>query len=61
MRRVAVIGGGISGLACAYDLKQAVAGLRVDLFESGPELGGAIQTCRTDGYVIEQGPTGFIN
>ena len=61
MRRVAVIGGGISGLACAYDLKQAVTGLRVDLFESGPELGGAIQTRRTDGYVIEQGPTGFIN
>ena len=37
-RRVAVIGGGIAGLACAWSL--ARAGVPVEVFESRPHLGG---------------------
>ncbi len=39
-KRVAVVGGGLSGLAAAYDL--AVKGYGVVLFEAGERLGGAI-------------------
>jgi glycine/D-amino acid oxidase-like deaminating enzyme len=37
--RVAVIGGGIAGVAAAWSLDRA--GYRSELFERGPELGGA--------------------
>ena len=42
MPRVAIIGGGISGLATAHYL--AKAGIASHLFESRPRLGGVIQT-----------------
>ena len=35
---VAVVGGGAAGIATAYDLTNL--GLRVDLFEAAPRLGG---------------------
>lgn len=54
---VAVIGGGITGLAAAYRLTQA--GHPVRLFEAGPRLGGAIRTEQTDGWLIEAGPNSF--
>ena len=43
--RVAIIGGGIAGLAAAYELELArLAGTPVEyeLFEAGPRLGGVI-------------------
>ncbi|MBM3161982.1 MAG: FAD-dependent oxidoreductase [Chlorobi bacterium] len=40
MKRVAVIGGGVSGLASAYYLKKK--GVSVDLYESAPRIGGRI-------------------
>lgn len=63
--RVAVIGGGISGLAAAHRLvEQARAAgrpLALRLFESGDRLGGVIRTERRDGYVIEAGPDSFLS
>jgi len=41
--RVAVIGGGPAGLACAHDL--AKLGYPVTLFESAPKLGGMLRSC----------------
>ncbi len=41
--RIAVIGGGPAGLACAHDL--AKAGYPVTLFEAGAKLGGMLRTC----------------
>ena len=45
MKRIAIIGGGISGLAAAFTLEeQRRAGASVDyeLFESSPRFGGVI-------------------
>ncbi|MGC4075375.1 MAG: protoporphyrinogen oxidase [Nibricoccus sp.] len=52
---IAVIGGGITGLAAAYRLTKL--GHRVRLFEASPHLGGVIRSERTpDGWLIESGP-----
>jgi oxygen-dependent protoporphyrinogen oxidase len=55
--RVAVIGAGISGLACAYGLQQA--GVDVALLESSDRVGGLIDTVEKDGLVFEAGPQSF--
>lgn len=60
--RVAVVGGGITGLAAAYGLAQA-EGLRageVTLYEEAPRLGGKILTERMDGFLLEAGPDSFL-
>ena len=62
-RRVAVIGGGISGLAAAYTLaraRQAGAPIEEMLIEASPRLGGVVQTETVDGFVIEAGPDSFL-
>lgn len=64
-RRVAVIGGGISGLAAAHRLveRSRECGQPVDvrLFEGGTRTGGVIRTERSDGFVIEAGPDSFLS
>lgn len=52
-RRVAVVGGGVSGLICARRLSQA--GVHVTLFESEPLLGGEIRTTSFAGHQIDMG------
>lgn len=60
MAKVAIVGGGISGLSAAYDLQRA-GGFQVTLFEGGPKIGGKIQTVRVDDYLIEQGPDSIFS
>lgn len=55
---VAVVGGGIAGLAATYELQ--LRGLDVRLLEASPRLGGVIQTERTDGWVIDAGPDALL-
>src|SRR5215831_8645121 len=57
--RVAIIGGGISGLSTAYYL--AKAGVPSIIFESRPRLGGVIQTEHVEGCTIEGGPDSFLS
>ncbi len=49
-----VIGGGIAGLTAGWSLSQA--GWDVRVLESGNRVGGAMQTEREGGYLIEHGP-----
>jgi protoporphyrinogen/coproporphyrinogen III oxidase len=61
--RIAIIGGGIAGLAAAFELEKARgAGVPVSytLFESQPRLGGTLATEIVEGAVLERGPDSFI-
>src|SRR5271154_3833226 len=55
--KVAVIGAGISGLACAYRLQQL--GLDVTVFESNFGAGGMIESVEQNGVLVEAGPQSF--
>ncbi len=63
MKRIAIIGGGISGLSAAYTIeKKRQSGTPVDyvLFESSPRLGGVLVTDRVEGCLVEAGPDSFL-
>jgi oxygen-dependent protoporphyrinogen oxidase len=63
MKRIAIIGGGISGLSAAYALdEKRRAGVPVDyvLFESSPRLGGVLVTEHVEGCLVEAGPDSFL-
>ena len=55
---VAVVGGGISGLAAAYELK--ARRVRHVLLERAPRVGGVIRTDRVDGFTIDGGPDALL-
>jgi oxygen-dependent protoporphyrinogen oxidase len=60
--RIAVVGGGITGLAAAHRLVelQGTQPSQVTLFEASPRLGGIIATQQIQGYTLELGPDSFI-
>lgn len=60
VRRIAIIGGGITGLAAAHRCMTRDPDAKVTLFESSSRLGGIIRTERRDGYLLELGPDSFI-
>ena len=63
MKRIAIIGGGISGLSAAFTIeekRQSGASVEYVLFESSPRLGGVLVTDRVDGCLVEAGPDSFL-
>jgi protoporphyrinogen/coproporphyrinogen III oxidase len=58
VRRIAIIGGGLTGLAVA--LRRSRAGDSVTVFEAGARLGGQLHTVVEDGFVVEQGAEGYV-
>jgi oxygen-dependent protoporphyrinogen oxidase len=56
--RIVVIGGGISGLACAWRLDRL--GAPVLLLEQEDRAGGVIRSVRRDGVLFEAGPQSFM-
>ncbi len=63
MKRIAIIGGGISGLSAAYTLeekRQSGEPVEYVLYESSPRLGGVLVTDRVDGCLVEAGPDSFL-
>jgi oxygen-dependent protoporphyrinogen oxidase len=62
--RIAIIGGGIAGLAAAYELEKGrVGGSHVEytLFESRERLGGSLASEIANGIVLERGPDSFLS
>ena len=55
---VAIVGGGIAGLAAAFELQQR--GLSARVFEAGDRPGGVITTECVDGWVIDGGPDALL-
>ena len=52
-----VIGGGISGLVCAYALRKR--GIEAQIVEAAPRPGGVIRSQRLEGFLLELGPQSF--
>lgn len=62
--RVAIVGGGIAGLAAAYELEKVRASgtdLEYTLFESRERLGGSLASEIVNGVVLERGPDSFLS
>lgn len=69
-QRIAIIGGGVSGLAVAYELQRlrsvCIAGELARpapefvLYEAAERLGGTVETVRQDGFIIECGPDAWV-
>lgn len=55
---VVIVGGGISGLAAAYELQRR--GVDVRLLEATSRLGGVLRTEHTAGFVIDGGPDSIL-
>jgi oxygen-dependent protoporphyrinogen oxidase len=55
---IAVIGGGISGLAAAYELK--LRGVEFQLLEASQRAGGLIQTEEYERFLIDAGPDSML-
>jgi oxygen-dependent protoporphyrinogen oxidase len=62
-RRIAVLGGGLTGLAAAYELRRRSGGRQpqpeIVLFEADTRVGGKIRSERHDGALYESGPESF--
>lgn len=56
--RIAIIGGGIAGLAAAYEL--SLAGVEFVLFEAAERFGGIVETVRERGFIVECGPDAWL-
>jgi len=62
MIRIAIVGGGISGLAAAFDLEapRCAGAVEYKLYESSPRLGGVLRTEHIHGCIVEAGPDSFM-
>lgn len=58
MKRIAIVGGGLTGLTVAFRLQRA--GHEVVLVEASSRLGGQLWTAREDGFIVELGAEGFV-
>lgn len=58
MKRIAVVGGGLGGLAAAHAL--VAAGFDAHVFEASPRAGGVIGTSTVDGFVREHAASSFL-
>lgn len=65
MKRIVIIGGGITGLAAAHRLleksREAGEQIALTLLESSDRFGGIVQTEERDGFLLERGPDSFIS
>jgi len=63
MKRIAIVGGGISGLAAVFALEERRRdgeSLEYAVYESGPRFGGVLATEQVGGCLVEAGPDSFL-
>ena len=64
-RRLVIVGAGISGLAAARGAAEGAAsvpgGLEIVVLERDPRVGGKAATVAEQGYLVETGPTGYLD
>ncbi len=64
MKKVGIVGGGISGLVTAYYLKkfskERNREIEVTVYEKEEVPGGKMRTAREGGFIVEWGPNGFL-
>ena len=63
MTRIAIVGGGISGLAAAFQIEQqrrSGQDVEYTLYDASSRLGGVLRTEYIDGCVVEAGPDSFV-
>jgi oxygen-dependent protoporphyrinogen oxidase len=58
--RIAVIGGGITGLAAAHRIHELLQNAQLSLFEASPRVGGILETLHTDGFLVERSADNFL-
>lgn len=65
IKKIVIIGGGISGLAAAHRLVELNANenqkLEIILLEAGARVGGVLRTYKRDGFLLESGPDAFLS
>ncbi|MBI2095246.1 MAG: protoporphyrinogen oxidase [Candidatus Omnitrophica bacterium] len=65
MKRVAIVGAGVSGLACAHRLGELAAkagtAMEISVFDAASRAGGTIASEEKDGFLLEKGPDSFIS
>jgi oxygen-dependent protoporphyrinogen oxidase len=60
VKRVVVVGGGISGLSTAHAVLEQSPSAELVLFEERPQVGGSIVTLREAGYLLDGGPDSWV-
>jgi oxygen-dependent protoporphyrinogen oxidase len=58
--RIAIIGGGITGLAAAHRLHELLPHAELALFEASPRIGGVLDTVHHEGFLIERSADNFL-
>ena len=61
MPRVVVVGAGVSGLAAAFRVRQALPGVALTVLDKNPRPGGHVWTDSRDGFTVELGPNGLFD
>ena len=59
-RRIAVVGGGITGLAAAYELRAQAPDAEIVVLEATDRLGGKVTTTTFAGRAIDEGADAFL-
>jgi oxygen-dependent protoporphyrinogen oxidase len=59
--KIAIVGGGISGLSTAFYLHQSLPDAQITVFEKDASLGGKMMTKEVDGFYFEAGSNGFLS
>jgi len=59
--KIAILGGGLTGLCAAHYAGEAVGPEHVVLLDASDRLGGVTGTDRAEGFVCDWGPNGFLD